>query len=59
MGTSAAMSDSSDRDMEHADIANGEGDPDQLKRPPTDPEAPGTGVDDDDPVDVPEPNEPA
>jgi hypothetical protein len=53
------MTDSSDRDMEHADIANGEGNPDQPPERPTDPDAPGSGVGDDDPVEVPEPNEPA
>ena len=53
------MTDSRDSDMQRADVANGEGDPGNAKKPSTDPDAPGAGVDDDDSVDVPEPNEPA
>ena len=52
------MTDSSDSDMERADIANGEGDPDRAKKPATDPDAPGSGVDDEH-SEIPEPNEPA
>lgn len=54
------MSDEKDPDMARADVANGEGDPeDASKHRTADPDAPGTGVNDGDSGDVPEPNEPA
>lgn len=59
VGTSTAMSDSNDRGTQRADVADGDRDPGNAKEPSTDPDAPGAGVDDDDSVDVPEPNEPA
>lgn len=49
--------DAEEAEMAHADVVNGEGRPEDAKRP--DPDAPGAGVDDRSASEVPEPNEPA
>jgi hypothetical protein len=53
------MTTNRDRDADRPDVVDPDGHPWGADVPATDPDAPGSGVDDDDPVEVPEPNEPA